>query len=209
MPDEDHYRSLKSHMSSLRVHDHVCMAYDDREQQVTAIAQYVKAGLELGEKCIYVSDKANSDFVLTVLKETGLDIESLLEKGALAVMTPEELYIRDGKFDANEVISHGRLVIADALQKGFKALRCACDMSWAKTYKISPKALMDYETMVSCLFDDALVSICQYSTHTFDEQTIETLLRNHPVSIYGGNIVHNPQLASPTNHIPMGHEQTA
>lgn len=53
------------------------LAYDDREQQVTAIAQYVKAGLELGEKCIYVSDKDNADFVLHVLKDTGLDVERL------------------------------------------------------------------------------------------------------------------------------------
>jgi MEDS: MEthanogen/methylotroph, DcmR Sensory domain len=209
MPNEDHYRSLKAHMNGLRVHDHVCMAYDDHEQQVTAIAQFVKAGLELGERCFYVSDKANSDFVLHVLKDTGLDVEALIEKGALAVMTPEEVYLHNGTFDADAVISYGRLSIADTLQKGFKALRCACDMSWVKTYKIPPKALLDYEAKVSCLFEEHLVSICQYSTHIFDEQTIDSLLQNHPVSIHGGEITHNPMFAPPTHHVSMAHEQTA
>ncbi|RTL35730.1 MAG: hypothetical protein EKK48_29055 [Candidatus Melainabacteria bacterium] len=209
MHDEDHYRSLKTHMNGLRVHDHVCMAYEDREQQVTAIAQFVKAGIELGEKCIYVCDKLNAEFVLKVLKETGLDVETLLENGALEVLTPEEFYLRNGKFDAEDVITQGRLIIADTLRKGFKALRCACDMSWAKTYKIPPKALIDYEAKVSCLFEDKLVSICQYNTHLFDDQTLNTLLQNHPVTIHGGDIVYRPQLAPATTHVPMGHEQSA
>lgn len=93
-------------------------------------------------------------------------------------MTPEELYLHNGTFDPEAVISHGRLSIADTLQKGFKALRCACDMTWVKTYKIAPKTLLDYEAKVSCLFEDKLVSICQYSTHVFDEQTIDSLLQS-------------------------------
>lgn len=196
-------------MNGLRVHDHVCMSYDDHEQQVTAIAQFVKTGIERGEKCIYVCDKFNSEFVLKVLKETGLDVEKLIEEGALAVMTPEELYLRTGKFDPDDVIAQGRQIIADTLKKGFKALRCACDMTWAKTYKIPPKALIDYEAKVSCLFEDKLISICQYSTHLFDDQTLSTLLQNHPVTIHGGSVVYNPQLAPATTHVAMGHEQSA
>jgi hypothetical protein len=209
MHDEDHYRSLKTHMSNLRVHDHVCMAYEDREQQVTAIAHYLIAGLGLGEKCIYIADKSNSDFVMTVLKDTGIDVESLIEKGKLAVMAPEDTYMRTGRFDADDVINNGKLSIAATLEQGFTGLRCACDMSWVKTYKISPKMLLDYENKVNCLFEDKIVSICQYNTHLFDEQTIDSLLQNHPVSIHGGNVVRNPQFAPPNNPIAIVHEQTA
>jgi hypothetical protein len=206
---EDHYRGLKNHMSGLRVHDHICMAYSDREQQVTAIAYYMKAGLELGEKCLYVSDKPTADFVLKVLGDTGIDVEALVAKGAIAVASPEEVYLRKGYFDPDDVISLGRSMISEALQKGYKALRCACDMTWAKTYKISPKALLDYEARVSCLFEDKLVSICQYNTHLFDEQTVETLLQTHPVSVYGGNVVHNQSFAVTPHQIAMPHEQSA
>lgn len=207
--DEDHYRGLKSHMSGLRVHDHTCMAYTDREQQITAIAHYMKAGLDLGERCLYVADKANSEFVLKVLSDTGIDVEMLISQGTITIATPEEVYMRKGYFDPDDVIVFGRSMIAESLQKGYKALRCACDMTWAKTYKITAKALMDYESKVSCLFEDKLVSICQYNTHLFDEQMLETLLQTHPVSVYGGNVVHNPQFAPATRQIPMPHEQSA
>ncbi len=207
--EEDHYRGLKTHMSGLRMHDHVCMAYTDREQQVTAIAYYMKAGLALGEKCMYVSDAATSDFVLKVLSDTGIDVEDLIEQGAIEISQPEQLYMRKGYFDPDDVIALGRTIIADALHKGFKGLRCACDMTWAKTYKITPKALMDYEAKVNCLFEDNLVSICQYNTHIFDEQMIESLLQTHAVSVYGGNVVHNPQFAPATHQLPIAHEQSA
>ena len=93
---DDHYRSLKEHMSALRVHDHVCLAYSDREQQITAIAQYLREGIARGEKCVYLSDKATSEFVLTVLKQTGLDVDSLMQTGALGVVTPADFYLRQG-----------------------------------------------------------------------------------------------------------------
>ena len=48
--EEDHYRGLKAHMSGLRMHDHICMAYTDREQQVTAIAYYIKVRAGTGRK---------------------------------------------------------------------------------------------------------------------------------------------------------------
>ncbi len=207
--EEDHYRGLKTHMSGMRMHDHVCMAYTDREQQVTAIAFYIKAGLALGEKCMYVSDKDTSDFVLKILNDTGIDVEELMEQGAIEIVLPEQLYMRKGYFDPDDVIALGRSIIANALNKGFKGLRCACDMTWAKTYKITPKALLDYESKVSCLFEDRLVSICQYNTHIFDEQTLDTLLQTHPVSVYGGNVVHNAQFAPATHQLPMPHEQSA
>ncbi|MBS1953543.1 MAG: MEDS domain-containing protein [Cyanobacteria bacterium SZAS-4] len=207
--EEDHYRGLKGHMSGMRMHDHVCMAYTDREQQVTAIAYYIKAGLALGEKCLYVSDNDTSDFVLKILNDTGIDVEELIEQGAIEIASPEQVYMRKGYFDPDDVIAIGRSIISNALNKGFKGLRCACDMTWAKTYKITPKALLDYEAKVSCLFEDRLVSICQYNTHIFDEQTLDTLLRAHPVSVYGGNVVVNPQFAPATRQIPMPHEQSA
>lgn len=207
--EEDHYRGLKTHMSGLRMHDHICMAYTDREQQVTAIAYYLKAGLELGEKCLYVSDQATSEFVLKVLNDTGIDVEARVAEGAIEVALPEQVYLRKGYFDPDDVIVLGRSIIADALKKGFKGVRCACDMTWAKTYKITPKALLDYEAKVSCLFEDKLVSICQYNTHLFDEQTLDTLLKTHPVSVYGGSVVLNPQFAAATTTVPMAQEQTA
>jgi chemotaxis family two-component system sensor kinase Cph1 len=196
MPLDDHYRGLKEHMSSLRVHDHVCLAYSDREQQITAIACFLKSGLELGEKCLYVADKDNSDFVLKVLKDTGIPVEELLQKGTISIATPEAIYMRKGSFDPDDVVTIGKELIADALANGYSALRCACDMTWAQKGHLSCKCLLEYEAKVSCLFEENLVSICQYNTNLFDSQTIDTLLNTHPVSIYGGSVVHNPQFGA-------------
>ena len=204
---DDHYRGLKAHMSSLRVHDHVCLAYNDREQQVTAIAHYLKAGLDLGEKCLYVSDKDTSEFVLKVLKDTGIDVDNLVLAGTIAVARPEEVYLRKGYFDPEDVIVLARELIADATEKGYKGLRCACDMTWAIAANVTYKVLLDYESKVNCLFKEKIVSICQFNTNLFDIQTIDALMKTHPVAIYGGSVVHNQQFVDPGDY-PLSHEQT-
>lgn len=86
------------------------------------------------------------------------------------------------------VILSARATIADALKSGFTALRCASDMKWIKTYKISMSQLFQYETEINCLFNESFVAMCQYDRRQFDDDTLQFLLQNHAVFIDGGSV---------------------
>lgn len=96
--NDDNYRDLKNHVDGLKVHEHICMVYHDREQQVTAITTFIHRGLKLGEKCVYIADKLTSNFVVSILNQTGLDTDELMAMGVLEIVRPEDVYIQDGIF---------------------------------------------------------------------------------------------------------------
>ena len=81
-------------------------------------------------------------------------------------------------------------------------------MTWALSSNVTCKALLDYESKVNCLFQEKIVSICQYNTNLFDIQTIDALMKTHPVAIYGGSVIHNQNFAEPGDYA-FSHEQSA
>ena len=99
------------------------------------------------------------------------------------------------------MIRLGKAMIAQSLAEGFNALRAAADMSWMRAEHLSPKMVLDWEAKVQCLFEEELVSICQYNTNIFDAQLVREVLDGHPVAIQGGSVVRNP-LSS--NELPVG-----
>jgi hypothetical protein len=43
-------------LATLEQGDHVCAMYSSPEQQLKVITNYIKQGLDLGERCLYIVD---------------------------------------------------------------------------------------------------------------------------------------------------------
>ena len=57
-------------------HDHLCLIYETREEQFSAVIPFIKIGLERGEKCLYVVDDNTAAMVINGMKGAGIDVES-------------------------------------------------------------------------------------------------------------------------------------
>lgn len=57
--------------AKLRSHEHLCLIYNSREEQLAAALPFLKAGLERGEKCIYVAEQNSAPLVLDALHKAG------------------------------------------------------------------------------------------------------------------------------------------
>jgi hypothetical protein len=44
---------LPATLEGLRVHDHLCLIYETREEQFATAIPFLRIGLEQGEKCVY------------------------------------------------------------------------------------------------------------------------------------------------------------
>lgn len=54
---------MSTDLENLRTHDHPCLIYETKEEQVAAFVPYLHAGLVQGEKCIYLVDDSSPEWV--------------------------------------------------------------------------------------------------------------------------------------------------
>lgn len=204
MHADDHYRDLKNYVSSIGKHSHICMVYSDREQQITALTEYFKTGLRLGQQCIYVSDKDTARFVQNVMRRTGMDVEADIADGSLIFLTPEETYLAGGHFDADRMIDMVETLIGEAYSSGFNGLRGAGEMGWALGANVSGKDILAYESKINKLFEQyPFIGLCQYDSSRFHQDAVRMLINTHPTVFQGGEIVKNPSYLHPNEFIKI------
>lgn len=204
MHADDHYHDLKNYVSSLGKHSHICMFYNDREQQITALAEYFKSGLRLGQQCIYISDQSTAQFVRNVMVRAGMDVEADIEDGSMRFLTPEQTYLSGGKFDSDVVMGLIEMLIADAYAAGFNGLRGAADAAWMLNADVTALEILQYESKVNRLFEQfPLMGLCQYDANRFTDETLKLLMKTHPTILKGGEVVRNPGYTPPAEFMPM------
>ncbi len=200
----DHYHDLKNYVSSIGKHSHICMVYSDREQQITALAEYFKSGFRLGQQCIYVSDVDTARFVRNVMMRAGMDVEADVRDGSLLFLTPEETYLANGEFQGDAMIGLIEKLIADAYAAGFNGLRGAGDMSWVLGANVSGNEILAYESNINRLFEQyPFMGMCQYDESRFNAEAVRMLIKTHPTILKGGQIVKNSNYIPPAEFLAL------
>lgn len=204
MHADDHYHDLKNYVSSIGKHSHICMIYSDREQQITALAEYFKTGFRLGQQCVYVSDAQTADFVRNVMMRAGMDVEADVRDGSMRFLTPEETYLVNGDFKGDAMIDLIEAMIAEAYAAGFNGLRGAGDMSWVLGANVTGKELLAYESNINRLFEQyPFMGMCQYDAGRFSADAVKMLIKTHPTLLKGGQIVRNSSYTPPAEFLAI------
>jgi hypothetical protein len=208
MHADDHYHDMKNYVSSMGKHSHICMVYNDREQQITALAEYFRTGFRLGQKCIYISHPDTAKFVRNVMMRAGMDVEADVRDGSMAFLTPEETYLTGGDFDGDAMIGIIEEMIGKAYADGFNGLRGAGDMSWALGANVTAKELISYEVKCNRLFEQfPVMGMCQYDQRTFHPETVRMLVKTHPTLIKDGHVFRNPHFLPPDEFLALLEKQ--
>jgi hypothetical protein len=69
----------------LGLHEHLCLIYETQEEQFAAALPFLRAGLERGERCLYIADANSGATVLDGLRKGGVEVDRHLRNGALIV----------------------------------------------------------------------------------------------------------------------------
>jgi len=62
--------------------DHVCTLYSNRDEQLAAAIDYIRGGLERGERCLYVCCEHSPDEFRAGLRAAGIDVEEPVRAAA-------------------------------------------------------------------------------------------------------------------------------
>jgi hypothetical protein len=180
-------------LSCLKPGDHLCLIYDTPEEQFAAAIPFMRDGLAREEQCLYIADERTVDEVRAALRAAGVDVETEEGGGALRIATKRQTYLRDGAFDPEAMINLLRAATAEAVGRGYKALRATGEMTWALGPELGTDRLIEYEALLNDFFPTSrALAICQYNRRRFGAGIIHGVLRTHPIVILGSHVCRNP-----------------
>ena len=133
----------------LDVHDHLCLIYESREEQLAAVIPFMRIGLERGERCIYIADDNTVKEVLDAMRAAGIEVEDATRSGALSVITKRDFYLKEGSFDPDWMIDFLKEATAAAKADGYSALRVTGEMTWMLGGDPGSERLIEYEAKLN------------------------------------------------------------
>jgi PAS domain S-box-containing protein len=179
-------------IADLKSGDHRCCIYETEEEHRAVLAPFLRQGLEQHEKVFYIVDARTAEMVLGYLRDDGVDVDSYIQRGQLAMLTRHETYIQDGVFDPTKMIAMLRTETARALDEGYTALRVTGEMTWALRGLPSSERLIEYEIRLSeFLPGSQCLAICQYDRRRFFPDILLDVLRTHPIAVIGTEVYEN------------------
>lgn len=174
--------------------DHVCTLYSDREEQLEAAINYLRAGLSRGERCLYVCSEHSPDEFRAGLRQAGVDVEVAEARGALLILTKNDGHLKSGSFDPDKMITLLQAAVKDALDAGFKGLCAAGDMSWLLDEAPGSERIAEYEAKLNAFYPtQRALGLCLYNRSKLPPETLDHCLATHPhVRVAGNILLDNP-----------------
>ena len=178
--------------------DHICTLYTSPQEQLAAAIEYIRGGLERGERCLYVCGEHTPDELRAALATSGIDVPKEESRGALILITKHEGHLQGGAFSPDRMIHMLEKAVQDALDAGFQGLCAAGDMSWVLDGAPGTGDLAEYESRLNAFYANSrALGLCQYS-RKLPAQILDHCLATHPfVRIDGPIALENPFYEQP------------
>lgn len=163
-----------------RLGDHICLFYRSQSELLATLVPYVRFGLERNERCFCVESSDVCRELVAQLEAAGIQAERLIERGALILVDPQQVYFNRGKFDPAVMTDLLVNAIREAVEHGFSGFRAAGDMGWALDNKPGCDRLLEYETLMDRFYPSKpAVGLCSYPIEGFSPENLEQVLAAH------------------------------
>jgi hypothetical protein len=174
--------------------DHVCTLYTTPEEQLRAAVEYLRGGLDRGERCLYICCEHSIAEFRAALKRAGIKVRAEEKRGALVLLTKHDGHLKGGTFEPERMISMLRAAVEDALRSGFSGLCAAGDMSWLLDEAPGSDKLAEYEARLNHFYQThRALGLCQYSRSKLPDADLDHGLATHPyIRMEGPILLENP-----------------
>jgi hypothetical protein len=187
--------------STLDGYRHVCAFFNSPEEEYDTLLPFVRDGLERGERAYHVLPSQYREEHLEHLRRAGIDVAAAQRRRQLEVVTPQETYLRGGRFNQDAMLT----LIQEALETGptlgfplTRLIAHAETVLWHPEDWSSINEWIEYEIRLNDVlprYDDPV--ICTYDANLLSGSILVDILRTHPVAIIGGLLYENPFFAPP------------
>lgn len=181
-------------MSLVRHGDHICCLFDTDQEHLDVAARYIADGLHQREHCLYCGWSAE---VLRGFRERlareGVDVDAMVNAGALTLATSTDLHLAGGRFDAEGMLRLLSDKLEAVMNAGFPGLRTCGDMSWLLDQPRGTEDIVIYEALCTQFFENSrAVGMCMYNRARLPPGLIDHALTTHPSTFSHGGRQVNP-----------------
>jgi signal transduction histidine kinase len=162
---------------------HFCQFYGERNDLVDSLVPYFKAGLEAGEKCLWVtSEPLRAEDARTALRQAVPNAEDRLLCGQLEIIDHEDWYLRTGQSDAGATLRGWVDREQQALSQGYQGLRLTGNTYWVE--RTDWAGFVDYESRVTSTFSGhRIIGLCSYCLSRCQPHDILDVVANHQFAL--------------------------
>jgi hypothetical protein len=185
-------------IEDLELGRHVCYLYGDDDDHRKVLTRYLRAGLERGEKVVYIAGVHHPETILWYLESDGVDVEPYLRRRSLVITGPKSIFVREGSFCPDVSVASYSVKTMLALDEGYNGLRLSTDMSWSLHGHPGSQHLVSFEARLNKFFPGKQsLSLCQYDTREFPPAVLLYALATHPLVVLGEEVYDNPYYMVP------------
>jgi DNA-binding CsgD family transcriptional regulator len=180
---------------------HICLFYETLQDLTEVNADYFRAGLELGELCLWaLSDPVTYDTAIEGLRGSIPGFDAHLASGRIELVPGREWYLDDDVFDERKIVTTWHAKADEALVRGFTGLRASGNAFWLKTDKWKYEARLDRS-----LEGRKILALCTYELRTARAIDLLEAARTHNFSLTRRNgeweFLETPELAAARRQI--------
>jgi hypothetical protein len=181
--------------------DHICGLYSGDTQRDQVLIPFLEAGLAAGDKCICVVDGTHPTAIVRTLG-TGVDASAVTASKQLEIIRASDMYLRSGRFSADEVISSWKATISDVMYDGrFDVVRAVEAWSGRDVIPDRQELLVLESEMNRYLPLYPQIIVCLYDIDRFGAGIVTDLVMTHPRVLIGGIVYENPYFLTPDEMI--------
>ncbi|ERH09218.1 MAG: PAS sensor histidine kinase [halophilic archaeon J07HX64] len=162
--------------------DHVALLYEDRAEQLAAVASFLERGLTRNERCLYVADDNTLGTVRTALRTGDIDLETVCDTGQLSLHTASELSLGRDESGRATTVSFWRDILERARTQRFDGLRITIEMTWMLDSGTSTDTVADGLTALGSVAASADTTVLsQYNQDRFPSEVLSDIARSQPL----------------------------
>lgn len=176
---------------------HACLLYDDELERRQLVAEFIKGGIDSGDRVVYFSDSLTSNQARKLFTHMGV-IREDLHPDTFQFIDPVPCGYKSGTYGPRKLVDQLRAFCEATTKYDYFGTRICGEMSWSLTDSSGQSQLMTFETEIARLVEKTRACvICQYDFRSFGTKMIADVVRFHPIIIINGMIIQNPFFVEP------------
>lgn len=162
---------------------HVSQFYQTKEDLLSILVPYFKAGLENNESCAWItSEPLTINDAKEAMRNVVPDFDRFLNNGQIDIVPHDKWYLKDGVFEFTRVFNGWLDRLHNAQSKDYDGMRVTGNTSWLK--KSDWQNFMDYEQKINKVIRGyKMLSICTYPLDKCGASDVMDVMVSHQLAI--------------------------
>ena len=160
--------------------EHSCVFFNSKEELLSLVVPYMKAGLEDNEFCMWLTgDPLTEKEAFEALEMVLPQAHQYLARKQLEIMSSRQWYLRSGKFDGQIVLDKWLSQARHAEAKGFAGIRITGNSNWLQSEEDWTQFMRYEESVHQRIRTERVLALCAYPTVGFQSKYIQETISAH------------------------------